>query len=53
MKAYLGIGTNIGDRVLNLKDAINALNLLPLTKVIDCSNVYETDPVGYENQGDF
>ena len=53
MKAYLGIGTNIGDKLQNLQDAISALNLLPLTKVIDCSNVYETDPVGFANQDDF
>lgn len=53
MKAYLGIGTNIGDRIQNLKDVITALKLLPLTKVTDYSNVYETDPVGYDNQDDF
>ncbi len=53
MRAYLGIGTNIGDKLQNLQDAISALNLLPLTKVTDCSNVYETDPVGYANQDDF
>ena len=53
MKAYLGIGTNIGDRMQNLQDSIDALNLLPLTTVTDVSNVYETDPVGYDNQDDF
>ncbi len=53
MKAYLGLGTNIGDRLQNLKDAISALKLLPMTRVTDCSNVYETDPVGYDNQQDF
>ncbi len=53
MRAYLGIGTNIGDRMQNLKDTISSLNLLPLTKVTDISNVYETDPVGYDNQDDF
>ena len=53
MKAYLGVGTNIGDRMKNLQDSICALNLLPLTKVTDVSNVYETDPVGYDNQDDF
>lgn len=53
MKAYLGIGTNIGDKLQNLKDVISSLGLLPLTKVTDCSNVYETDPVGYDNQEDF
>lgn len=53
MIAYLGIGTNIGDRLQNLIDTVEALNLLPLTKVIEVSNVYETEPVGYSNQDDF
>jgi 2-amino-4-hydroxy-6-hydroxymethyldihydropteridine diphosphokinase len=53
MKAYLGIGTNIGDRMQNLRDAIDALNLLPMTSVAAVSDVYETDPVGYDNQDDF
>ena len=53
MKAYLGIGTNIGNRMENLQNAISSLNLLPLTEVSQVSNVYETDPVGYDNQGDF
>lgn len=53
MIAYLGIGTNIGDRLQNLIDTVEALNLLPLTKVIEVSNVYETEPVGYANQDDF
>lgn len=53
MKAYLGIGTNIGDRMQNLQDSIDALNLLPMTFVTDVSNIYETDPVGYDNQDDF
>lgn len=53
MIAYLGIGTNIGDRLQNLIDTVEALNLLPLTKVIEVSDVYETEPVGYANQDDF
>lgn len=53
MTAYLGIGTNIGDRLQNLIDAVEALELLPMTKVIEVSNVYETEPVGYDNQGNF
>lgn len=53
MIAYLGIGTNIGDCLQNLIDSVEALNLLPLTKVIEVSNVYETAPVGYANQDNF
>lgn len=53
MIAYLGIGTNIGNRLQNLIDAVEALRLLPKTEVVDVSNVYETEPVGYANQDDF
>ena len=53
MIAYLEIGTNIGNCLQNLIDTVEALNLLPLTKVIEVSNVYETAPVGYANQENF
>ena len=53
MIAYLGIGTNIGDRLQNLIDTVEALRLLPLTKVVEVSNVYETEPVGFAKQSDF
>ena len=53
MIAYLGIGANIGDRLQNLIDAVESLNLLPLTKVVEVSNVYETEPVGFADQNDF
>ena len=53
MIAYLGIGTNIGDRLENLHNAVDSLNLIPMTLVMDVSNIYETDPVGYSDQQDF
>lgn len=53
MIAYLGVGTNIGDRLQNLIDTTIALRLLPLTEIVEISNVYETEPVGYDNQNDF
>lgn len=53
MKAYIGIGTNIGDRLENLKNAIAALKLLPGTKVEKVSAVYETEPWGYTQQDNF
>lgn len=53
MIAYLGVGTNIGDRLQNLIDTIIALRLLPLTEIVEISNVYETEPVGFDNQNDF
>lgn len=51
--AVIGLGSNMGDRKKNLDDAIRALSLLPRTKVTKGSTVYQTKPVGYDDQGDF
>lgn len=49
-KAVIGMGTNIGNKKENLNNAVEALNLLPNTKVIKISDFYETEPVGYLDQ---
>lgn len=41
MKAYLGLGSNLGDRWAMLRDAVRSLD-----GVVAVSPVYETDPVG-------
>lgn len=41
MKAYLGLGSNLGDRRATLRAAVEAL-----PDVVAVSPVYETDPVG-------
>ena len=51
-KAYLGIGTNIGDREENLKNALISLNLLPMTKVTAVSKVYDAIPAEAFNKGE-
>ncbi len=53
MKAYLGIGTNIGDRLNNIENAVSALTHLPLTIAEKVSPVYETEPWGYTQQETF
>lgn len=53
MKAIIGIGTNLGDRAQNLRDAVSALTLLPNTRVLRQSSVYETKPYGFADQSDF
>ena len=53
MKAYLGLGTNIGDRLKNLTSAVKALNYLPGTEAVKISSVYETEPWGYTEQATF
>ncbi len=53
MEYALSLGTNIGDRLDNLRSAIASINLVPCTRVVKCSSVYETEPVGYAEQDDF
>ncbi len=48
---YLALGSNLGDRLANLKQAIAALP--PQMEVKAKSSVYETPPWGYEDQPKF
>jgi len=48
---YLALGTNLGDRLANLKQAISALT--PQLEVKAKSQVYETLPWGVEDQPKF
>ncbi|HZP59306.1 MAG TPA: 2-amino-4-hydroxy-6-hydroxymethyldihydropteridine diphosphokinase [Opitutaceae bacterium] len=51
--AYLGLGSNLGDRRRHLTEAIRQLNAGPDTRVTAVSSVYETAPVGVTAQPDF
>ena len=48
---YIALGTNLGDRLANLKQAIAALT--PQLEVKAKSQVYETPPWGFEDQPKF
>lgn len=48
---YLALGTNLGDRLANLKQAI--VSLTPQMELQARSSVYETPPWGYEDQPKF
>ena len=45
-RAYLALGSNVGDRLLNLERAVRHLNAAPGLRVLRSSRVYETAPVG-------
>jgi 2-amino-4-hydroxy-6-hydroxymethyldihydropteridine diphosphokinase len=45
-RAFIGIGTNLGDKAANYREAITRVAGLPETRVLRQSSVYETDPVG-------
>ncbi len=53
MKAVIGVGTNIGDRIQNIKNAVDALGLTPDITVLRCASIYETEPWGYTEQRAF
>src|SRR6059058_896322 len=43
--AYIGLGSNLGDRWANLSAAVRRLRAEPGLRVIDTSEVYETAPL--------
>ncbi|WP_028400946.1 2-amino-4-hydroxy-6-hydroxymethyldihydropteridine diphosphokinase [Ectobacillus panaciterrae] len=51
--AYLGLGSNMGDRSAYLHQAVSLLNEQTAIKVEKVSSIYETDPVGYTDQDRF
>ena len=52
-RAYLALGSNLGDRARNLQTAIDSLAAVPKVTVVAASSVYETDPLGGPDQGRF
>lgn len=53
VKAFLGLGSNIGEREAQLDEAIKILNNFEGIKVTQVSDIYETEPVGYTEQPNF
>jgi 2-amino-4-hydroxy-6-hydroxymethyldihydropteridine diphosphokinase len=52
-EAYVALGANIGDRGASLREAVRRLEKDPDVRVLRLSSVYETDPVGFEDQPAF
>lgn len=48
--AYIGIGSNLGDRQANCLGAIETLDRCPQVRVTARSRLYLTEPVGYAEQ---
>jgi len=51
-EVFLGIGTNLGDREQNLRDALALINQ-QIGRVLASSSVYETEPWGFETDNSF
>lgn len=53
VRAYLGLGANLGDRPATLARAIGRLGSEPGMRLRGVSRLYRTTPVGVEDQPDF
>ena len=53
VRAYIGLGANVGDARRTLTDAVHALAGVPGTRLRGVSPLYRTMPVGVTDQPDF
>ena len=53
VRAYIGLGANVGDARTTLAAAVAALGALPNTRLRGVSPLYRTKPVGVTDQPDF
>ena len=52
-KVLLGLGSNIGNRILYIRKAIKAISLIKGINIIAISSFYETEPWGLKEQRNF
>lgn len=52
-RAFLSLGSNLGERAEHLGAAREALSALPATRIVAVSRVYETEPQDVEDQDAF
>ncbi len=52
-RVYLGLGSNMGDRLATLKGALQSIATIPQTQLVAQSSYYETKAWGLTDQADF
>jgi 2-amino-4-hydroxy-6-hydroxymethyldihydropteridine diphosphokinase len=45
-RVYIGLGSNLGERKLNIREAEERLTNLPATRIAKASSLYESEPLG-------
>ena len=53
MKAFVGLGSNLGERETHVRLALDDLARLPETKLVRASSLYDTEPLGEVEQPNF
>jgi len=51
--AFIGMGSNLADPILQVSRAMESLDALPQTRLVGSSSLYRSAPVGYLDQPDF
>lgn len=51
--AYIALGSNMGDKLKNIEDAIEQINKSGDIKLVKKASIFETKPVGYVEQDNF
>ena len=51
--AFIGLGSNLADPLVQVRQALTELESIPGTRVIARSSFYRTSPIGYLKQPDF
>lgn len=52
-KAYIALGSNMGDKMKNLKTALTYISRIPRTEISRCSHAYESEPAYKTDQDTF
>lgn len=53
MKTFLSLGSNLGDKIFYLSEAIRSLNDNSQISIQNISSIFQTTPIGEIEQGDF
>jgi 2-amino-4-hydroxy-6-hydroxymethyldihydropteridine diphosphokinase len=53
MKAFIGLGSNLGERETHVRLALDDLARMPETRLVRASSLYDTEPVGEVDQPNF
>ena len=51
--AYLGLGSNKGERITYIERAMSEISKIQNTKIVRSSAVYETEPWGFKDQEEY
>ncbi|MBI1425550.1 MAG: 2-amino-4-hydroxy-6-hydroxymethyldihydropteridine diphosphokinase [Gammaproteobacteria bacterium] len=52
-RAYIGIGSNLQQPIQQVQQAIAAMSQLPSTRLLSCSRLYRSAPMGPQDQPDY